>query len=286
MRMAFLLTAASLMIAGQTSADQGRVFQGSSDQLVHAGSTTFGDDITKPSLCIQVRDHDALLVPIARVASGDAFSDTGCPTMDATPVTAASVEGVKRAGVLPETTPTIPVAPLPWTRERTVGTALAVILAVSLPWFVTRRRQRRTRAARMVSGDPLYFDTLLSVMFHVARTDGVVTKDDLAAIRRTYSLITGGTVTPEMTASHFARFVSTETLLSRVAAYRNAEAEMLLDVAVMVAAHSGCIPREKRGLLTALNAALDSDKAAFEERIQMALCPKMRAARGIETVAR
>jgi len=158
---------------------------------------------------------------------------------------------------------------------------LSAMLLCTVQWFRQRRISQARLKIRQVSGDPLYFDGLMALLFHIARTDGVITKPELEAIRQVYLDATGARVTPEMTASHFARTSTDTSILRLVGNYRGIEAEVLLKSAIHVAAHSGGIPREKMHFLTTLNATLGSTDDWFEDALADALCPKKRSENSI-----
>lgn len=132
-------------------------------------------------------------------------------------------------------------------------------MGVMAPLFY-RRLRRGGRACRtQISGDPIYYDVLTSVMFHTARTDGVIEKADIDVIRATFAELTCKPMSSEMMAKSFAEVLSDDTILNLVKAYRGTEAEVLIDAAIIVATRNGFATREKIAFLKRMNEALERD---------------------------
>lgn len=161
---------------------------------------------------------------------------------------------------------------------------VSVTYVCGLIWLRKSRMSPALRRMQQVSGDPLYFDAILSLLFHIARNDGVISKDNLEAIRNVYRDATGAEVTSDMTASHFARFSTDASILNLVSKYRGIQAETLMDAAILAATHDGCIPTQKKAFLTELSHRLGTHGDWFDRRLAAALCPEARAARGLQTM--
>jgi len=155
--------------------------------------------------------------------------------------------------------------------------AASAIYICGLMWIRQRRQSPAKRRIQQVSGNPIYFEALLTLLFHVGRNDGVISKDNLEAIRSAYRHATGAEVTPEMTASHFARFTTDASVFRLIGGYRGVQAETMLDAAILAATQNGCVPREKETFLTELSIRLEAKGEWFDRSLASALCPKTSA---------
>lgn len=267
MRRTFLAILASMLFASPVAAEGGNPFWGPAQKLVFVTDTQFNGKSGSHALCVEVTDDHFFYLPTKRTVGDYVFSQTNCTTTDVVPVPLARLPMLKAAGVLPNSVPDTPQAPLTGPRMNKSGILMLLLFCAGGGWFLQRPARKASRRLSNISGDPLFFDVLLTVMFHIARIDGAIEKDELRAIMRVYKNLTGTPLTAEVAATKFGQSITDETLLQLAKRYRGAHAQMMCEAAVQIATHSGAITREKRALLTALCDKWNHDKVGMREAI-------------------
>ncbi|MEL6573054.1 MAG: hypothetical protein AAFQ64_15425 [Pseudomonadota bacterium] len=271
----FFAAISALSLSGAPAlADSHAPFWGESETLVFLSETEFTGPNGTQSLCGQVNDHHIAYLPIRRNIEGYYFADRNCSPESLVPIPESRFAMLQEAGLIPASAPSGADMSVTWSASQRASFAIILLLAALTMLALHRASLPRTLRMRNVSGDPLYFDVLLSVMFHTARTDGVIEKDELTAIHAIYHEITGAKLSPEVMAAKFTEVFNDDGIISLARVYRGREAEVLLDAAILVATRQGKVTREKMNLLVSLNHVLERDPNWFRDTINGALYPK------------
>ena len=271
MRFLLPILGALMLSASAASADPIPPFVGTVDKVVFVSETRFTGRNGPQNLCVTVTDHHLFFLPVRRSYGGYVFSDGACGEGRMTPIPADRFPLFQNAGVVPNDVPVTPHLPVGWSAIQTAMFILGLFALAALPIAASRRVRGRVLKMRQISSDPLYFDVLLSVMFHTARTDGVIEKDELEAIQYIYTDLTGVAIAPEVMATKFTEILSDDTVLKLAKTYSGREAEILLDTAILVATQKGKVTREKMNLLVGLNSVLERDASWFRDALNTAL---------------
>jgi len=242
---------------------------GAERSTVYVASTHFTGHPEDQALCATFDDTYRLFTPVQRSFAGYTLSNDGCATTTGMMMTPLALEHLKSAGLLPAHVPTTFSAPITWSFGTKIGVALFFLLPLWAAWGLSPRR-KAIRRKTVLSQNPAYFDTLLSVMFHIARQDGVIEREELQNILDVYKDLTGENLAPEVIASKFSQLTTDEKIISLADGYSGIEAETVLDAAILVAGFGTAVTREKTALLYRLNDVLERKSGWFSAPAQPA----------------
>ncbi|MEL6642026.1 MAG: hypothetical protein AAFP98_12080 [Pseudomonadota bacterium] len=274
MRFILPILSAFVLSASAALANPAPPFVGTADKMVFVSETRFVGTDGNQNLCVPVVDHHVFFLPVRRVVGDYVFSDGPCDTGAITPIPADRFPLFLNAGVVPADVPVKPSVTIAWSAGQMAIFILGLFVLAAIPVIASHRIRSKFLKVRQISGDPLFFDVLLSVMFHTARTDGVIEKDELAAIQHIYSDMTGIAISPDVMASKFTETLSEDTILKLAQGFSGREAETILDAAILVATQKGRVTREKMNLLIGLNGVLERDASWFRDTLNAALALK------------
>ena len=257
-----------LVFASTTQAQADRVFFGERNGMVYITDAQFPSREIPLALCAHVIDTYAFWIPVKRTALGYGYAESHCSAGAFEPITTETLGLMRDAGVLPADVPDQPAVAHDWAWISLVNLAAAALLILGIPMMLRQRMRHASRQAVGRGQDPMFYDILLSTLYHTARIDGVIEKAEIQAISRSYKLLTAASLTPAMTASKFTEALSDDAILKLAENCNREQASLLMEGAVSVATHAGVVTREKRTFLHQLNNHLGGDPDALRERLE------------------
>lgn len=243
-------------------------FFGHQAKLLYVTDANFPSREIPLALCAHVIDMHVLGLPVYRAAVGYGYAENQCHADAYEPITTATLALMRDADVLPSDVPDQPAVTLQWAWQSILIFAMAGLAILGIPLLLRHRMRRASVEAVGQSADPLFFDILLTVLYHVARIDGVIEKAEVQAINRSVKSLTAATVTPEMTAEKFTQTMRDDALFALLKTCDREERATLMEGAVSVATHARVLTREKRTFLHQLNNQLGGDPDALKERLE------------------
>lgn len=269
------------LFSSAAAAEARNPLHGTAAKLVFVSETQFPGKGGNQALCARVLDWHFLYIPLRRTVTDYVFSNDHCTDTNVHPIPAERIAMFKAAGILPAHVTDKPSVPLLGAERNKAAILIATFAILGIPLFMRQRMRIAAHRTLRKSGDPMFYDILLTLLFHTAQRDGVIDKTDLQAIIRTYKETSGTTATPEMAAEKFTLTLPDDVVLNLVKDYRSLEAAVLIDAAIRVATHRGRISREKRALITRLTEVLDGDLDQVRMSIENALDHKASASKPI-----
>jgi len=269
--MARILVALFFSLVCGSAAQAQSTFFGPAEKLIYVGTSEFPGSTEKQALCVQVTDFHLFYLPIGRTAVGYAFAESSCQADTFEPIPASSVEMLRSAGVISTDVPDIPELSYGWAWQTMATFLIGILAIIGFPLLLRRRMREASLRTVGASQDPLFYDILLTVMYHVAHIDGVIERSEVQAVARTFKMLTGAKVTPEMAAEKFTQTLRDNAVLGLIKQCDDEQGKVLIDAAISVATFAGVLPREKRVFIESMNATLGRDPDVLQAKLDAEL---------------
>jgi len=265
----FLITVIfSFVFATAAQAQTDPRFFGRQAKLLYVTDANFPSREIPLALCAHVIDMHVFGLPVYRAAVGYGYAENQCHADAYEPITTATLALMRDADVLPADVPDQPPVTLQWALRSMIIFGMAALAILIVPLMLRQRMRKASVQAVGQPTDPVFFDILLTVMYHVARIDGVIEKAEVQAITRSVKALTAATVTPEMTAEKFTHAMRDDALFALLQDCDREQSAILMEGAVAVATHARVLTREKRMFLHQLNNQLGGDSEALKTRLE------------------
>jgi len=231
-------------------------FWGEHQRLLYIAETGLTGSFGPLSLCAQVTDRYVFFLPILRDTGPYVLSDHFCAMGDVSQIPQDRIPMFQASGIIPEDLPLTPDVPIVWSAsvKRLIG--FLALVALAAPVIFAQRRRASGGRKTQLSGDPVYFEVLATVMFHTARTDGALAKEDFDVLRGVFKKLTGMPMASSLMASKQAEVLPEDTVLKLAKQYHGKEAEVLIDAAFHVAKRDGQVSGSRESFLKNLNGVL------------------------------